>query len=173
MGSPLVFSAFPFGPSKKKTPYTLPVATSAKKVPNGSRSRYACQAWEDDMTVAKNAPCPCGSGLKYKRCHMPSQDTAQLQPIPWLKIVALVLTSIAMGILVGVLKEPPVGVAATFATGLGLVCWIWLFKPPSSVRGREDSASLNFGHQPEKRTRTQTSKPRGPSAPPRHRGKRR
>lgn len=125
------------------------------------------------MSVSKNAPCPCGSGLKYKRCHMPREDAATMQPFPWFKIVALIVVSIGSGIGVGALKGPPVGVAATFATGMALICWIWLFKPPSSQRGREDSASINFGHQPERSKRTRTSKPSGPQPPPRHRGKRR
>ena len=30
------------------------------------------------MTVGRNDPCPCGSGLKYKRCHM----TADIGPAP-------------------------------------------------------------------------------------------
>jgi hypothetical protein len=127
------------------------------------------------MRVAKNAPCPCGSGLKYKRCHMPREDAAQMQPVPWLKILALVVVSVAVGVTVGTLKEdPPVGIAMTFATGLGLVCWIWLFKPPSSVRGRESSAAINFGHSNTERTpRTRVDRPKGPSAPQRRRGKRR
>jgi hypothetical protein len=125
------------------------------------------------MTVAKNAPCPCGSGLKYKRCHMPREDAAQIQPIPWLKIVGVLVVSIAVGIAVGYLKEPPVGVAAAFATGLASVCWTWLYKPPSSVRGREGSAAINFGHQNERTPRTQNQRPTGPTPPSKRRRKRR
>ncbi len=125
------------------------------------------------MSVAKNAPCPCGSGLKYKRCHMPQEGAVKIQPFPWMKILGVLVLSLGVGILVGYLKEPPVGVAATFATGLAAVCWTWLYKPPSSVRGRESSAALNFGHEPEKKTRTRNTRPTGPSAPPKRRGKRR
>jgi hypothetical protein len=124
------------------------------------------------MRVAKNAPCPCGSGLKYKRCHMPKEGQVQKPSVPWLKILLILVLSIGMGVLVGHLKEPPVGVAAAFATGLAAVCWTWLYRPPTSVRGREASASLNFGHQPERTTTTKKSRPTGPTAPPRRRGKR-
>ena len=32
------------------------------------------QLEEKDMSVAKNAPCPCGSGKKYKRCCMLKEE---------------------------------------------------------------------------------------------------
>ena len=32
----------------------------------------ACATWYngDSMSIARNAPCPCGSGKKYKKCCM-------------------------------------------------------------------------------------------------------
>lgn len=30
-------------------------------------------------TVGRNAPCPCGSGLKYKKCHLPKDDAARAE----------------------------------------------------------------------------------------------
>ena len=29
------------------------------------------------MSVGRNDPCPCGSGLKYKRCHLPLDEAAR------------------------------------------------------------------------------------------------
>ena len=28
------------------------------------------------MKVGRNDPCHCGSGLKYKKCHLPKDDAA-------------------------------------------------------------------------------------------------
>ena len=125
------------------------------------------------MIVSKNAQCPCGSGLKYKRCCMLREGAVKLPTIPWAKIIGITVTSIGAGILVGHLKSPPIGVAATFATAMAIVCWAWLFQPPSSVRGRENSAAINFGHKTERTPKTRVERPQGPKAPPRRRGKRR
>ena len=58
-------------------------ALAAASRPDGARRRAACAAADaagrgrpvnpkDPATwgkVARNAPCPCGSGKKYKHCH--------------------------------------------------------------------------------------------------------
>jgi len=33
------------------------------------------------MKAERNDPCPCGSGVKYKKCCLPKEDTAILRPI--------------------------------------------------------------------------------------------
>lgn len=32
--------------------------------------------------VSRNAPCPCGSGLKYKKCHLPADERARMTGDP-------------------------------------------------------------------------------------------
>ncbi len=34
------------------------------------------------MNIARNAPCPCGSGKKYKRCCLPGREPATAVPLP-------------------------------------------------------------------------------------------
>lgn len=34
--------------------------------------------------ISRNAPCPCGSGKKYKRCCFPLQEEAHAKPAPQL-----------------------------------------------------------------------------------------
>ena len=37
--------------------------------PGGSQGAMIIDDQEDVPQVARNAPCPCGSGKKYKHCH--------------------------------------------------------------------------------------------------------
>jgi hypothetical protein len=34
------------------------------------------------MTIGRNDPCHCGSGLKYKKCHLPMEDAVHARPEP-------------------------------------------------------------------------------------------
>src|SRR5258706_11800639 len=34
------------------------------------------------MSVGRNDPCPCGSGLKYKKCHLPLENAKPRVPEP-------------------------------------------------------------------------------------------
>jgi preprotein translocase subunit SecA len=45
--------------------------TSAPKIPEASKLSYSAAELEpnEGQNVSRNAPCPCGSGKKYKRCH--------------------------------------------------------------------------------------------------------
>ena len=48
--------------------------------------------------VGRNDPCPCGSGLRYKKCHM-SQDAKKMSSST---LVGLVIGAVAVAALIGV-----------------------------------------------------------------------
>jgi uncharacterized protein YecA (UPF0149 family) len=33
--------------------------------------------------VRRNGPCPCGSGQKFKTCHLEAVRAAEIQPVRW------------------------------------------------------------------------------------------
>jgi hypothetical protein len=35
--------------------------------------------WQARLKTGRNEPCPCGSGKKYKKCHMEADEKAQSQ----------------------------------------------------------------------------------------------
>jgi uncharacterized protein YecA (UPF0149 family) len=30
--------------------------------------------WQGNPSIGRNDKCPCGSGMKYKHCHLPSRE---------------------------------------------------------------------------------------------------
>lgn len=101
------------------------------------------------LAVPRNAPCPCGSGRKYKRCCM-ERDLAALparRAPRWPKVAGFALLSIGIGIAVGVWRTPPDGVAAALAVLMVAGGW-WSVKhaPRSSGRdGDPGGATIDFG----------------------------
>ena len=99
------------------------------------------------MTVARNAPCPCGSGKKYKRCHgadgaeEPSAVKKRVQKLPLLIAVG--------GLNAGVIHAFTVGfdTGGLVAVG-GVVAAIALSvfsDPPPPNANPGDPAGLGFG----------------------------
>jgi hypothetical protein len=60
------------------------------------------------MRPPRNSPCPCGSGLKYKRCHE-ADDVATRPPssglLPLL-LLALLITAGAAAVVIGIARAP-------------------------------------------------------------------
>ena len=48
-------------------------------IPSEGVQRARGARWRENevMTVGRNDPCPCGSGLKYKKCHLPLDEAAR------------------------------------------------------------------------------------------------
>lgn len=93
--------------------------------------------------VSRNAPCPCGSGKKYKHCHMnkPIEVKSPRVLLPLL----LCVVAIAAGILTGVQRSTSAGFSVA-AGGLILVGIFWLVrKPPPPNQGNGDPGAINFG----------------------------
>jgi tetratricopeptide (TPR) repeat protein len=43
--------------------------------------KQLAQAEARRASTGRNDPCPCGSGKKYKKCHLPEDETATLKPV--------------------------------------------------------------------------------------------
>ncbi len=95
------------------------------------------------VDVSRNAPCPCGSGLKYKKCCMKTGGVhrkRRLRQAQWL-VVAAVVAALAVGVLFGT------GAGLTVA-GLGALAagaLVFFSDPPSSRSGGSPGA-INFGN---------------------------
>jgi hypothetical protein len=92
---------------------------------------------------ARNAPCPCGSGKKYKHCHMKKpvdvKSTSVLVP------VLLGLLAVAAGVFVGIQRSVGAGVSVAVGTGILIgVAWL-LLRPPPAKGSKSDPGAINFG----------------------------
>lgn len=93
-------------------------------------------------TVSRNAPCPCGSGKKYKHCCLgksPAVSGSRLLPI-----VLLTLVGLGTGVAVGLRS----GVGAGFSVAAGtliVISLIWLLRDPPPPGKGGDPGAINFG----------------------------
>ena len=104
--------------------------------------------------IARNAPCPCGSGLKYKRCclasgKVPVPPGAAAGPKRKRAVMVIVLGCMAVGIGLGLgaIHGLEVGIAGVLATVLAGSCFMFLYRPPASSGRDEGGASIGFGTQ--------------------------
>ena len=117
------------------------------------------------MSVARNAACPCGSGLKYKRCCgapgatpvalEQDAETGELTAASGSsdKLVPLLLFAVAIGAGVGVgtLRDAIAdGLAVSFALSMGVVIYLMARNPPEGT-GRGGGTAINFGMNRRKR----------------------
>lgn len=56
-----------------------PAAQSPTRAPSGTASRSG-EPTEAGVKVSRNRPCPCGSGLKFKKCHGVGGETHYVGP---------------------------------------------------------------------------------------------
>ncbi len=77
-----------------------------------------------DHKTGRNDPCPCGSGLKYKNCHLGRPDDTP----------EVVRRRVVGPMIVG-------GAAAALILGM----YVILRNPPAGDPKRKDSGSINFG----------------------------
>jgi len=93
-------------------------------------------------TISRNDPCPCGSGLKYKKCCLESGgvDKQRRARRAQLLAVAVVLVAIVAGFLWGT----GAFFAAAFVGGLAVGAYLFFVDPPAS-RGGGSPGAINFG----------------------------
>ncbi|HWN66383.1 MAG TPA: SEC-C domain-containing protein [Haliangium sp.] len=96
-------------------------------------------------TVARNALCPCGSGKKYKHCHLrkPVDVKSPSMLVPLLLMVA----TVAAGVFVGIQRSAGAGVSVA-AGGAILIAVFWFLRtPPPPSNNKNDPGALNFGRR--------------------------
>jgi len=95
------------------------------------------------MAVGRNAPCPCGSGKKYKVCCL-DKSPAQDRRTQRIMIFTAVLSLIS-GVMVAFNSTPKSGILTTLGILIVVFLIVTLTKPPPS-RGKGGGDQINFGN---------------------------
>lgn len=94
------------------------------------------------MATKRNDSCPCGSGLKYKKCCLitggPKPRSAAFFGI------FLAVAAIGVALAVGYWIDRSLGILTAIA-GLGGVGAYVMFSDPPQARDGGDPSSINFG----------------------------
>ena len=95
------------------------------------------------MSTARNEPCPCGSGKKYKHCHLNQDTTTDIQwrAMPLLCGVAGVIGGVVLLFTHGAAVGGPVIAGAIFLP----IAWTTFTDPPPPKANSDDAAALKFG----------------------------
>jgi hypothetical protein len=97
----------------------------------------------EEQTISRNAPCPCGSGKKYKHCHLG-------KPVGLTRRKKQFLIVLAFAVIIGGAAAVAQfwGWRAGGFTGVGgmaaLVAYLVFTNPPPS-RGRTGADRIDFG----------------------------
>jgi hypothetical protein len=93
--------------------------------------------------VARNAPCPCGSGQKYKHCHL--QKPVDVKSPGLLVPLLLALTAVVAGVFVGFQRSVGAGISVAAGACI-LIAVIWFLRsPPPPTNTKNDPGAINFG----------------------------
>ena len=112
--------------------------------------------------TGRNDPCPCGSGKKYKQCHLglandpsrstgPSATSAPTIPLTeqagWARAIpyAVGLIGGALSLLGFSVVNTQTGLTTLAATALVIGAWFTFGNPPPPKDDAGDPAGLNFG----------------------------
>jgi len=100
-----------------------------------------------DSKVNRNDPCPCGSGKKYKHCHLgkPMEEEKAAVRRHWRVPVTLTAIALIVSILVGVSSDFGNGGIVFVACLLFIGGFVVLRKPPPPSGNSRDGGSINFG----------------------------
>jgi preprotein translocase subunit SecA len=63
------------GAASEPQPAPAPGAPAGRAASGQPAPRPAAQPARAMPRVGRNDPCPCGSGKKYKKCHMPADES--------------------------------------------------------------------------------------------------
>ena len=104
---------------------------------------------EIDPATPRNAPCPCGSGQKFKRCHgaeggeSGGASGAQQGSDGLVRLLFIIAVVVSLGI--GVAFEPQKGLGVFGAAVIGIGAFAIFRNPPPPKSGGDDPAAINFG----------------------------
>ena len=107
--------------------------------------------------IGRNDPCPCGSGKKYKRCHLEEdlakkvkrgddgeivENAASGNLLLWSIAGVIAITGIVLAVLGHVDWGIGVGVGGLFILG----AWAIIRNPPPPNKDNQDPSGINFGN---------------------------
>lgn len=93
-------------------------------------------------TVSRNNPCPCGSGKKYKHCHL--GKAVEVKSPGFILPVLLLLAGLGFGAYIGIQGSLAFGVSIAVATLILVSLLVLLRDPPPPGKGG-DPGAINFG----------------------------
>ncbi len=97
-------------------------------------------------SIPRNAPCPCGSGKKYKHCHL-GKDFEEVKRKKEIGVIIVFVLGIVLGIVAWQIRDD-FGLGAGVAIGvIVLDSMVFVFRdPPPPNANSGDPAGLNFGN---------------------------
>ena len=99
------------------------------------------------VDIGRNDPCPCGSGKKYKQCHIGQRIGEDGAPAKADMRLPLLLSVVALIIAVAVmvLKDPGSGAIVAIVEAMGIGGYVVLRKHPDRDPNSKDPGGINFG----------------------------
>ena len=100
--------------------------------------------------AGRNDPCPCGSGKKYKNCHLGKTDEVVdaegfVRKRSKTPVVVLAILGLVVAVAAGFWKGPGTGAVFGIAAALFLGGYSVLRNPPPRDPDAKDAGSINFG----------------------------
>lgn len=95
--------------------------------------------------VKRNQPCPCGSGKKYKHCHL-GKVTPEVARKRLVLPALIVVAGLVAAVLIWMRSEKVIPAVAFALAGIVLAALIAVFRdpPPPDTSGK-DPGAINFG----------------------------
>ena len=94
-------------------------------------------------TVSRNEPCPCGSGKKYKHCHL-GKSTVEPKSPGFIVPAVLAIAGVALGVYVAATKGVGAGISIAAGSLIVVGLFVLLRNPPPPGKGG-DPGAINFG----------------------------
>jgi hypothetical protein len=100
-----------------------------------------------ESKVNRNDPCPCGSGKKYKQCHLgkPLEEQQEANRRHWRIPILLTVIAAIVGIVLAIVSEPGTGGIIFVSAMLFIGGYVVLRKPPPPSDQGGAPGAINFG----------------------------
>jgi hypothetical protein len=92
--------------------------------------------------VSRNDPCPCGSGLKYKRCCLGKPPPLRGRRLLWIALLVVIVLGATVTVSLFYGLKTGLGVGASLLL-VGAILYAVRGSPPPSGRG--GASDINFG----------------------------